>query len=115
MAKMIKCFAYYSTNLHILLFVCMTVASHKLDTCDGSFNFLAVLSHTKLIELFCFLTGRVCVSAREYLEVALAVINRPIPTSYDGIVTGLMWTLFSHVLFQVCEDVRVGGWDGRLH
>ena len=44
-------------------------------------------------------------SAWEYLEVALAVINRPIPTSYYGIVTGLMWTLFSHVLFQVCEDV----------
>ena len=61
--RMIKHFAYYSTNLHILLFVCMTVASHKLDTCDklpGTFNFLAVLSHKKLIELFCFLTGRVC-------------------------------------------------------
>ena len=59
-------------------------------------------------------------SAREYLEVALAVINRPIPTSYYGIVTGLMWTLFSHVLFQVCEDVwgvvceGVVGWEGSL-
>ena len=51
-------------------------------------------------------------SAREYLEVALAVINRPIPTSYYGIVTGLMWTLFSHVLFQVCEGVR--GWEASL-
>ena len=48
-------------------------------------------------------------SAREYLEVALAVINRPIPTSYYGIVTGLMWTLFSHVLFQVCEGGGGGG------
>ena len=60
-------------------------------------------------------------SAREYLEVALAVINRPIPTSYYGIVTGLMWTLFSHVLFQVCEGVwgevvceDVRGWKVSL-
>ena len=41
------------------------------------------------------------VGARDNLEVALAVISRPIPTSYYGIVTGLLWSLFSHVLFQV--------------
>jgi len=33
--------------------------------------------------------------------VALAVISRPIPTSYFGIVTGLVWTISSHVLFQL--------------
>lgn len=41
------------------------------------------------------------VFARENLEVALAVTSRPIPTSYYGIVTGLLWSLFSHLLFQV--------------
>ena len=41
-------------------------------------------------------------NARENLEVALSVISRPIPTSYYGIVTGLLWSLFSHLLFQVC-------------
>lgn len=41
------------------------------------------------------------VGARDNLEVALAVIRCPIPTSYYGIITGLLWSLFSHVLFQV--------------
>ena len=40
-------------------------------------------------------------SARSNLETALSVINRPIPTSYLGIISGLLWSFFCHVLFQV--------------
>lgn len=39
--------------------------------------------------------------AKDNLETALSVINRPIPTSYLGMTSGLLWSLFSHLLFQV--------------
>ena len=45
------------------------------------------------------------VQARDNLEVALSVINRPIPSSYFGMAAGLLWSLFSHILFQVSQPV----------
>ena len=43
--------------------------------------------------------------AKENLKAALSTINRPIPTSYFGMIPGLIWSLISHILFQVSRHV----------